>query len=334
VIVRSRLRVRVLAAVSISSIFAMALTSVPASATSTLDVSSLDSTTKPFVGVYVPHVTTDLASFAKLTGVKPNLVMFFKNWNEHKVFDAAEYNKVHELGATPIIAWEPWNPNRNPIKQADYRLSRIIAGKFDPMIHDWARGLKSLNYPVMLRFAHEMNGHWYPWAVRSNGNKPYQFVKAWKHVHDIFVAEGAQNVAWVWSPNVNRSLKGIALKGIYPGDSYVDIVGLVGFGTQKGDTFNKVFATTISEIRKFTTRKMLITETAAQELNVNKPAWIKDFFRQLSKRSYILGYVWFNQTKRAHWRVDTSKASLSAYRAGVKYYATHWKPGRLAKSSN
>ena len=171
-----------------------------------------------------------------------------------------------------------------------------------------------------------MNGHWYPWAIESNGNKPGDYVKAWRHVHDIFTSEGANNVAWVWSPNVNRFLKGVSLRSLYPGDNYVDIVGMVGFGTQKRETFSTVFASTIAEVRKFTKKKFLITETGAQELNINKAAWTKDFFARLTKRSDFLGYVWFNEKKRADWRVTTSKSALDAFKTGVRTYVRGWKP--------
>ena len=46
----------------------------------------------------------------------------------------------------------------------------------------------------------------------------------WKHVHDIFEAEGAnQYVIWVWSPNIINNLPATLqsqsnLAGLYPGD--------------------------------------------------------------------------------------------------------------------
>jgi beta-mannanase len=47
-------------------------------------------------------------------------------------------------------------------------------------------------------------------------------------VHDLFAAAGARNVTWMWSPNV--TYPGAApLAGLYPGDDYVDWVGLSGY---------------------------------------------------------------------------------------------------------
>ena len=44
----------------------------------------------------------------------------------------------------------------------------------------------------MLRFAHEMNGGWYRWAKGVNGNTSDQDVQAWRHLHDLFAAEGTR----------------------------------------------------------------------------------------------------------------------------------------------
>jgi beta-mannanase len=176
----------------------------------------------------------------------------------------------------------------------------------------------------MIRFAHEMNGHWYPWASTVNGGSAKDYVAAWRHVHDVFAAHGVTNVAWVWSPNVNRYLKSVKLKPLYPGDAYVDIVGMVGYGTQRGETFKTTFGSTISEIRTFTSKPLLITETGAAEKPSNKPAWTASFFKALSVRHDVIGFVWFNQTKREAWRVTTSTAALNAYKRGVASYVKKW----------
>ena len=46
------------------------------------------------------------------------------------------------------------------------------------------------HWPFFLRFDWEMNGFWFPWNEGVNGNKPGEFVAAWRHVHDIFTEVG------------------------------------------------------------------------------------------------------------------------------------------------
>ncbi len=77
----------------------------------------------------------------------------------------------------PMISWEPWNYLKEPKVDAQrgyqpaYSLTNIIDGKYDSYIRSWAEGVKSLGFTIAIRFAHEMNGYWYPWAIFANGNK-------------------------------------------------------------------------------------------------------------------------------------------------------------------
>ena len=52
----------------------------------------------------------------------------------------------------------------------------------------------------MIRFAHEMNGTWYPWAEGVNGNGPGDYVAAWRHVVGVFRRAKVSNVTWTWAP--------------------------------------------------------------------------------------------------------------------------------------
>ena len=76
-----------------------------------------------------------------------------------------------------------------------------------------------------------MNGNWYPWAGANNGGAnggPAKYIAAYRHVHDLFVADGATNVYWVWCPLV-ADVPAEAWNhwtNYYPGDAYVDWVGL------------------------------------------------------------------------------------------------------------
>ena len=60
----------------------------------------------------------------------------------------------------------------------------------------FARSLAGFHGTVDLRYAHEMNGTWYPWS-----HDPIGYRRAWRHVVRVFRAAGAANVRFVWSPN-------------------------------------------------------------------------------------------------------------------------------------
>jgi beta-mannanase len=103
-----------------------------------------------------------------------------------------------------MIDWLSWDASKGA-NQADFRLATIASGKHDSTIRQWATGAKAWGHPLFLRFDHEMNGNWqFPWAEQLNGNKPGDYVKAWRHVHDVFAASvGATNITCVWCPNVS-----------------------------------------------------------------------------------------------------------------------------------
>ena len=134
---------------------------------------------------------------------------------------------------------------------------------------------------------------------------------------------GATNVKWVWSPNVSYSGT-VPLEQLYPGEGYVDWVGLDGYngGTALpwGGwlTFTQVFGSSLTELASVApTKPVMIGETASTEQGGSKPSWITDFFAQLALRPQIQGFVWFNHEKETDWRIQSSATSTEAFASGV-----------------
>jgi Glycosyl hydrolase family 26 len=177
----------------------------------------------------------------------------------------------------------------------------------------------------MLRFAPEMNGNWDPWDEGTNGNTSGQYVQAWRHVHDLFVADGAADVQWVWSPNTDYS-GSTPLIELYPGNAYVDYIGIDGYnwGTSQSwsawQTPEQVFNPTIADIRSFTHERILLTEVSSAEEGGSKARWITRFFAWLEATPAVIGFVWFEFRKEADWLVQSSSASKAAFVAGLATY--------------
>src|SRR5260221_13064555 len=85
------------------------------------------------------------------------------------------------------------------------------------------------------------------WSIQKTGDTPADYIQAWRRFHDIVVAQGATNVLWVFSPNTITSST-ISYNLLYPGDAYVDWVGLDGYNwgnTQSWshwESFSQVFS--------------------------------------------------------------------------------------------
>jgi hypothetical protein len=242
-----------------------------------------------------------------------DVVMFYADW-EHSKFSSQQLAAIATRGSIAEITWEPWDASRGIGKaQPQYRLRHIINGRFDSYIRTWAKGLAKYGKPVRLRFAQEMNGFWYPWAETGNGNRDGEFVRAWRHVHDIFNRAGAKNVRWVWSP-----VSG-APRGYYPGPRYVDRLGLTCLNggpklfRQGWRSLGQVCGPSIRALHQMAPRRPIeLSEFSTAEQGGNKAAWIRAAARFLRAHPEVKTVVWFNLRKETDWRVQSSPAAQRA----------------------
>ncbi|SEO58325.1 glycoside hydrolase family 26 protein [Actinacidiphila rubida] len=282
------------------------------------DIRPLLKPEKKYFGVSLPGFPASmqpLQTYASLVGKKPDMVETYAAWGDQ--FESQQVQDTWDYGAMSFIAWEPMKKS----------LADIAAGKDDAYIHQFAQSVAALNLPVAISFAHEMNGFWYPWGTKKA--TPQQFVSAWKHVHDVFAEEGATQVIWVWSPNVIGPMKSVRLKPFWPGDAYVDWIGVIGYyGLDGPHTYKTLYGPTMDEVRGFTKKPFIIAETAS-EGRTRKPADIDDLFQGTAKRSDVVGFIWFDYNKETDWRVDSSSAAAAEFRrqaAGKAYGVDVRKP--------
>ncbi len=276
-------------------------------------------------GVAVPGLPTNLAvldALQSLVGRPSQIVGYFQDFASGPHFDAVSATSIRLQGSTPMLAWQPEDWSGPGANQPNYTLASIINGSYDRLVTRWAREIHAWGHPLLLRFAPEMNGNWTPWSEGVNGNTAGQYVVAWRHVHDLFVRAGARNVRWVWNPNVDFS-GSTPLAGLYPGDGYVDAVGLDGYNWGTSQPWSswqspaQVFDGTLADVRSLTQRPIVLTEVASAEVGGDKAAWITDFFSYLNANPDIRSFVWFDFNKETDWRVDSSTASTQAFTAGL-----------------
>lgn len=301
---------------------------------------------KAFFGVFTSRGPADLTEydgFVAAAGRQPQVMMFAQGWAVAKTFDRQPFDRITNRGMLPVLAWEPWNfraeskQDRQRGNQPEYRLSKITGGAYDDYVKAWAAGVKSLGYPVAIRFAHEMNGYWYPWCESANGNRKGDYVAAWRHVHDLFEAAGARNVIWVWSPNVAYD-GSTPLQQLYPGDDYVDWVGLSGYygtgGLEEYQTFDQIYRKTLTAVAAITKRPVVVTEVAATDAAGRKAEWITDLLRRLPKHPEIIGFLWYESVKETDWRIAATPAASKAFAAGIAqpYFTATYTPDMVPRT--
>jgi hypothetical protein len=233
--------------------------------------------------------------------------------------------RLREHGTIPFLSWASQAVSSSPVQPA-YNLSSLIRGEHDAYIREFAEVAKEWGHPFFLRFDAEMNGFWFPWSEGVNGNKSGEFVDAWRHVHNIFTEVGTANATWVWCPNVDFTRNLTPLKGLYPGDQYVDWTCLDGFNWGKTrnsagwQSFDKVFESTYKRVVKIAPKKpMVIGETASEERGGSKAAWIEHTLKTIP-REYpkIRAFIWFDEKDQGmHWPIESSKSATSAFARGV-----------------
>jgi hypothetical protein len=273
-------------------------------------------------GLYTPLGPNNTAEYDAAVldaGRVPSVLMWYRNFT-NSADDTLSLNNARARGAIPLITFEPWAGGG--AEQPTYSLAAINAGNFDAQFTAWANGLRAWGHEVWWRFAHEMNGNWYPWAASVNGNSAAAYVTAWRRVHGIFAAAGATNVKHIWSPNVAYS-GSTPLADVWPGAQYVDKTAMDGYnwGDQLGHVWEApavLFDATLAQLRTIApTKPRWIAETACTENGGSKSAWIGQFFTYLRNRPDLEGFVWFNENKEQDWRINSSQTSLDAFKAGT-----------------
>jgi hypothetical protein len=287
-----------------------------------------------FFGVSTPQAPFDWKDFQIFTAAAeklPSMVEFFQGWDRE--FPKDQVIETWRRGALPVLSWEPRptvqpvGPDSDNTREPGYTLASIIDGSHDEYIDRFATEVRDLGLPVAIRFAHEMNGNWFPWSEERNGNHKGEYVQAWRHVHDRFTAIGATNAIWIWSPNVITARPSVKLAPLYPGDDYVDWMGMVGYyryvtvepnGNSKPATFANTYQSTIDELHTVAVKPIVITELGATELGGNKAAWITSLFEGLAANPDIIGFVWFDHSVNGtDWRIESSDAASTAFASGV-----------------
>jgi mannan endo-1,4-beta-mannosidase len=135
-------------------------------------------------------------------------------------------------GGLVTISAHLYNPSRTNaggggLKDKGVDLNALLAkdtevharwmAELDQMV-DGLEELKDAGVVVLWRPFHEMNGDWFWWGAKD----PAAFIKLWQHMFDYFSkTKHLDNLLWVYSPN-----QGANTAAYYPGDAYVDLIGL------------------------------------------------------------------------------------------------------------
>ncbi len=229
-------------------------------------------------------------------------------------------------GRKPFLSWKPVFKNNTNIAWAS-----IAGGDHDVLIREKAQQVKSIGSPVILVFGHEADSRIGPFQpgqtesghVKTDAGSAADFVAAYRHVHTVFAQEGVTNVDWAWimtrapfEPNAGARAANL----LYPGDSYVDIVGLDPYNFFHGGNWREM-QTLMSGFTSWATANninkpwMLAEWGSVEDPNQagRKAQWLRnaaDYFESEPRIKYL---IHFDSFPEYNWRFDSSPSSAAAW---------------------
>jgi hypothetical protein len=201
---------------------------------------------------------------------------------------------------------------------------------------------------MYLRPDWEANGTWYGYSPAYGGpsERQYQdnvasFQGMWRHLHDLFTAEGiaAPDLEWVYSvnsPDAYSADSSHIAEDLYPGDAYVDWVAVDGYNfgssaTPGWQTPDQIFDSMIQRLHALAPSKPIgVTEVGCTTNGANQAAksdWIASYWSWLqgSVGSAVRMTIWFNADKTE----DRSFRDFAAF-GGAAGTSTYTDPATSA----
>ena len=317
----------------------------------------------PGWGPYEDNVeAVQLTNFANIVGKGVAIVPFSVFWGRNLV-TVRQLNEIASYGAVPLLRLMPWGePYWEPGYQSRYSMQKIIDGQFDQYLTQWADVVKNFNKPVMVTFGVEMNGDWFPWSGiyqgggttfgfgdSSRADGPERFVSAYRHIIQVFRNRGVMNATWLFHVNHQPfpAASWNTYEAYYPGDDYIDWVGVSIYGAQTHDedwvSFASLAEPAYNALKaRFSHKPIMLAEWGVGEFpkKGNKAEWYTAALSKirtnypLFKMAIVYHERWENDDGSfSDLRVDSTPAALQAYKQGISpvYYLSTMNTGKPPK---
>jgi Glycosyl hydrolase family 26 len=231
-------------------------------------------------GVYVDP--WHAGEWARDVGAAPQALGTFEAFSRRRTLRRFQAEAAGRGIRRILVSWEPWTPVPSALGVAAQAQQQPGMRNIDI-----ARGAQDR---YNLRFAHEMNGYWYPWS-----HDPAAYRWAWHRVVRLSRAVGARNVRFVWSVNPNlyegRRAWRAALRRYWPGRRFVDVVGatVIDFGGRKDYEVAR-FAPRLRELHRRYRRPVLLAETNTAAGGA--ALWLRALRGMLAGMPWVRGVFW------------------------------------------
>ena len=183
---------------------------------------------------WASHDLTTLVTDENNFGIKNGMLSTYVDFVQSPDFPVGYLQAAETRGAPLLISLEPWDWNVPANQQPTFAPRVIAGGSQDAHITSWLREAQSYarRAQIIVRFAPEMNDTSRP---RSSGigtvgyaeSTPSEYIAMWRHGAAIRNTV-APDVLLMWNP-LNFGAGPHQFESFYPGDAYVDVLGINGF---------------------------------------------------------------------------------------------------------
>ena len=252
----------------------------------------------------------DLVSYQQTVGKKVVWVYFSDDWIKDRAFPAATAGWIRDNGSIPFVRLMLRSSEQLNTAEAVFTLDRINSGEFDDDLRAWARSAREFKAPIMAEYGTEVNGGWFSWNGVWNGGAgtgPMKFREAYRHIIKLCRAEGADNILWVFHVNDRDDPPEYwnRLENYYPGDEWIDWLGVSVYGAQKpsGEAnvrFRALMDKVYPRLIKLAPDKPIaVLEFGTTSFNkkIDQADWADRALRDLTGRRWprVIGFAWWNE---------------------------------------
>lgn len=180
----------------------------------------------------------------------------------------------------------------------------ILQGMWDDVLDVYIQKIQDFGHPVMIRLMNEMNGNWCEYSGVNYSNDPLIYKEVYRYIYHRFEDAGVDNVLWIWNPNGESypTVEWNHTLMYYPGDEYVDIVGLTAFNTgtyyesfgEKWQDFTTLYQDLYAQYCGWFDHPLMLTGFACAEMGGDKWEWTEDMFQKIGQYDRAKVLVWWD----------------------------------------
>lgn len=295
------------------------------------------------LGVYLEpqaDMFGELQRFESLVGKRHGIYHYYTYWGfgdftQHRFL----VDQIVRYGATPMLSFMSVpGPGQSGCSSSEWNLDSINRGDHDAFLREFAGQIAQYPSKFLFRWGHEMNLDAYSWSGYCNGANlaaTQKFISAYRRIVDVFRTAGASNVQWIWSPSYTHwpAEAWNEAENYYPGDNYVDWIGVVGYNFggssiysgYRWNSFSDLFHTFLvdAQARHPSIPVMLADYASTEDDGGDKGAWMTDAFAQMKQHPNLRAVIYFHYnapeySPPVYFKIDSSPDSLAAYQDAIK----------------